>query len=258
MRRFAYEKDDVLTLIRHADVSAPEALGRADLLVADGRIIALAPSLPSLPPELRVEEIDLGGLRLVPGFIDAHVHVTGGGGESGPSSRVPPIGLSALSRAGITSVVGVLGTDGTTRSMAELVARTLGLRDEGLSAWCYTGSYQVPPITLTGSVRGDIAFVDPILGVGELALSDHRSSQPTFDELIRIASDCHVAGLMSGKAGVLHLHLGDGVRGTGARASRARRDGVAGPRLLADPCEPEQATLRRGARARPLAAAPST
>jgi beta-aspartyl-dipeptidase (metallo-type) len=107
----------------------------------------------------------------------------------------------------------VLGTDGTTRTVAELVATILALRDEGLSAWCWTGGYEVPPLTLTGAVRSDIVFVDPVLGVGELAISDHRSSQPTFDELARIAGDCHVAGLMSGKAGVLHLHLGDGRRG---------------------------------------------
>lgn len=176
----------------------------------------MAPSLAevaaALPPEL-CEVIDLKGARVVPGLVDAHVHVTGGGGESGPASRVPRVALSELARGGVTSCIGVLGTDGTTRTVAELVATTLALRDEGLSAWCWTGSYQLPPLTLTGSVRSDIVFVDPVLGVGELAISDHRSSQPTFDELVRIAADCHVAGLMSGKAGVLHLHLGDGPRG---------------------------------------------
>lgn len=203
----------MLTLIRNAEVYAPEPLGRNDLLVAGEQVVALAPELPALPAGLPSEVVDLQGRRLVPGLIDAHVHVTGGGGESGPATRVPPIQLTALTTAGITTVVGVLGTDGTTRTVAELVARTLGLRHEGLSAWCYTGSYQVPVLTLTGSVRGDICFVDPILGVGELAISDHRSSQPTFDELARIAADCHVGGLMSGKAGVLHLHMGDGRRG---------------------------------------------
>lgn len=181
--------------------------------MAGGRILAIAPSLPGAPPGFVAEERDLGGRRLIPGLIDGHVHVTGGGGESGPSSRVPPITLTQLSGAGITSVVGVLGTDGTTRNVTELVARTLGLREEGLSAWCWTGSYECPPKTLTGSVRSDIAFIDPVLGVGELAISDHRSSQPTLAELLRVAADCHVAGLLSGKAGVLHLHLGDGKRG---------------------------------------------
>lgn len=200
-------------LLRQAEVYAPEPLGPQDLLIAGGRIAALARSLPRLPEGLPSEDIDLTGHTIVPGLIDAHVHVTGGGGEAGPSTRVPPLQLGPLARAGITTVVGVLGTDGTTRSVAELVARTLGLREEGLSAYCYTGSYQVPLLTLTGSVRSDIVFVDPILGVGELALSDHRSSQPTFDELLRIAADAHVAGLMSGKAGIVHLHMGDGPRG---------------------------------------------
>lgn len=201
-----------LTLVVNADLYDPAPRGRVDLLVGAGRILAIGDRLREVPHGLR-NVVDVGGARVVPGLIDAHVHLTGGGGESGPSSRVPPVALGALARGGITSVVGLLGTDGTTRSVANLVAQTLGLREEGLSAWCWTGSYQVPPITLTGSVRSDIAFVDPIIGVGELAISDHRSSQPTFDEVARVAADCHVSGLMSGKAGVLHLHLGDGPRG---------------------------------------------
>jgi beta-aspartyl-dipeptidase (metallo-type) len=204
----------VLTLLRAADVYAPEPLGRRDVLVAGERVLALAePGALRLPAALVAEELDLDGARLIPGLIDAHVHVTGGGGESGPQSRVPPLSLSALTTAGVTTCVGVLGTDGTTRTVRSLVARTLGLRAEGLSAFCYTGSYQLPVQTLTGSVRDDIVFIEPIVGVGELALSDHRSSQPTFEELVRVAADCHVGGLMSGKAGVLHLHLGDGKRG---------------------------------------------
>jgi beta-aspartyl-dipeptidase (metallo-type) len=202
----------VLTLFRQATVFAPPSLGRRDVLVAGDRIIAIGTGLGA-PAGVTCEEIDLAGARLVPGLVDAHVHVTGGGGEAGPETRVPPILLGALATAGVTSVVGLLGTDTTTRTMESLVARTLGLRAEGMSAWCWTGGYQTPPRTLTRSVRDDIVFVDPIIGVGELAISDHRSSQPTLDELLRIAADCHVAGLMSNKAGVLHLHLGDGTRG---------------------------------------------
>jgi beta-aspartyl-dipeptidase (metallo-type) len=202
----------MLTLFRHADVFSPAPMGAHDVLVGGGRVIAMARELQA-PAGVATEAVDLGGRRLVPGLVDCHVHATGGGGESGPASRVPPIVLSSLTTAGITSVVGVLGTDCTTRTMRDLVGRTHGLREEGLSAWCWTGGYAVPVGTLTGSVRDDITFVDAIIGVGELAISDHRSSQPTFDELVRIAADCHVAGLMTGKAGVLHLHLGDGARG---------------------------------------------
>jgi len=107
----------------------------------------------------------------------------------------------------------LLGTDDETRSTASLLARTRALREEGLSAWCWTGGYHVPPTTLTGSVRSDIVNIDCVIGLGELAVSDHRSSQPTFEELARLASEVHVAGLLSKKAGVVHLHLGDGSRG---------------------------------------------
>ncbi len=201
-----------LTLLRNAEVYAPARLGRRDLLLGGGVILALEERLADVHVP-GCEVVDLAGARVVPGFVDAHVHLTGGGGESGPASRVPRLSLSALVQAGVTTAIGVLGTDGTTRSVASLVAATLAVREEGLSAYCWTGSYEIPPITLTGSVRSDILFVDPVLGVGEVAISDHRSSQPTFDEIVRLAADCHVAGMMSGKAGVLHLHLGDGARG---------------------------------------------
>ncbi len=200
-------------LLRDADVHAPEPLGRTDVLVAHGRVVAIAPAIGELPAACACETIDLGGRRLVPGLIDAHVHVTGGGGEAGPKTRVPPLAPGTIAQAGVTTVVGVLGTDGTSRSVAELVATVLGLRAEGLSAWCWTGNYEVPVHTLTGSIRGDLAWVDPIIGVGELALSDHRSSQPTLDELLRVAADVHTGGMIAGKAGVLHLHMGDGRRG---------------------------------------------
>ncbi len=203
----------MLTLLKRATVYAPRPLGEVDLLVADGRIAAVAPELPALPGDLPHTTLDLSGQRVIPGLIDAHVHLSGGGGESGPSTRVPRVALTQLTTAGVTTCVGVLGTDGTTRTVRDLVACTLGLRDLGLSAWCYTGSYQVPPPTLTGSLRDDIVFVDPIVGVGELALSDHRSSQPTLDELLRVASDVYVAGMLSGKAGIVHCHMGSGERG---------------------------------------------
>ena len=65
---------------------------------------------------------------------------------------------------------------------------------------------------MTGSVRSDLALLPSILGAGEIAISDHRSSQPTFDELARLAAECRVGGLLGDKPGILHLHLGDGER----------------------------------------------
>ena len=202
----------MLKLLTNAQVFAPEDLGLRHVLIGGGRIIAISGNKAELSAAAATE-FDLGGQRLIPGFIDGHAHVTGGGGESGFKTRVPPVPLGQFTRAGVTSVVGVLGTDDTTRDTRSLLAQTRALREEGIGAWCHTGGYHVPPVTLTGSVRDDIVYLDPVIGVGELALSDHRSSQPTRDELLRIASDAHVAGMISGKAGIVHLHLGDGERG---------------------------------------------
>ena len=208
-----------LTLIRRGLVltsprAAPEA---ADLLTGGGRVLAVSPpgGLDAYACVPHVTDVDAQGLTVLPGLIDAHVHLAGGGGEAGFRTRVPRRMLSDLVSAGVTTAIGVLGTDGVTRTMRELVATALGLREEGLSAWCFTGNYAVPVVTLTGSVRDDLVFCDPVIGVGELAISDHRSSQPTLDELLRVASDAYVAGLTAGKAGLLHLHLGDGARGLG-------------------------------------------
>lgn len=200
-------------LISNANVYAPEPLGIRHVLVCAGKVVYIGERLPRLDDALEVELTDLDGARLVPGFIDAHTHLTGGGGEAGPSTRVPPLALSQITRAGVTSVVGLLGTDDLTRTPQNLVSQVMGLREEGLSAWCYTGGYHVPVITLTGSVRSDIVNLEPVIGVGEVAISDHRSSQPTRDEILRLASEAHVAGLMTGKAGIVHFHLGDGARG---------------------------------------------
>jgi beta-aspartyl-dipeptidase (metallo-type) len=201
-----------LTLLRRANVFAPQALGLNDVLVGGGKVLWIGKNAADLHA-FHVEEVDLEGRRLIPGLIDCHAHVTGGGGEAGAHTRVPSVPLSRFTLGGVTTVVGVLGTDCTTRTMRELVATVNGLRNEGLCAYAWTGGYPVPPLTLTGSVRDDIAFVDCILGVGELAISDHRSSQPTIDEFLRIASDTYLGGLFTGKAGILHLHLGNGSRG---------------------------------------------
>ena len=203
----------MLKLITNAHVFAPQDLGIQHLLIAGDRIAWMGADLNDLGILNAAEVLDLEGQRLIPGLIDGHAHLTGGGGEAGFGSRVPPVPHEQFLSAGITTVVGVLGTDDTTRDTRSLVAQALYLRDHGVNAWCHTGGYHVPPVTFTGSVRDDIVFLDPVIGVGEVAISDHRSSQPTFEEILRIASDAHVAGLITGKAGIVHLHLGDGERG---------------------------------------------
>ena len=201
-----------LTIIRNANIYAPEPLGIQNLLIGGGKILAITNEKLDLPKSLVSLDIDLEGQLLTPGFVDAHAHITGGGGEAGFSTQVPPVPLSQFTSFGVTTVVGLLGTDDTTRSTANLLSRVYGLREEGMSAYCWTGGYHYPLTTLTQSAREDIVYLEPVIGIGEFAISDHRSSQPEFNEIIRIASDAHVAGLMTGKAGIVHFHLGDGSR----------------------------------------------
>jgi len=205
--------EPMFELITNANLYSPLPQGIKHLLICAGKIVSVSDRIPVLDDQFEVSQIDLNGARLIPGFIDAHAHIIGGGGEAGPSTRVPPLHLSQYTQAGVTSVVGLLGTDDLTRNPQTLLTQVMGLREEGLSAWCYTGGYHVPAVTLTQSVRSDIVNLEPVIGVGEVAISDHRSSQPTTDEILRLASEAHVAGLMTGKAGIVHFHLGDGVRG---------------------------------------------
>lgn len=201
-----------LQTILNANIYAPAHQGLKNLLIGGGKILAISSDPLDLPASLVSESVDLQGKTLIPGFIDAHAHITGGGGEAGFATQVPPLPISQFTQFGVTTVVGLLGTDDTTRSTANLLSKVYGLREEGMSAYCWTGGYHYPLTTLTRSAREDIVYLEPVIGIGEFAISDHRSSQPTFDEIIRIASDAHVAGLMTGKAGIVHFHLGDGSR----------------------------------------------
>ncbi|OPL17712.1 MAG: hypothetical protein AVO35_08590 [Candidatus Aegiribacteria sp. MLS_C] len=201
-----------LTLLRGCRLFTPKDLGTVDLLLCCGSVAAVESRIP-VPSGLDVEAVDLSGMIATPGFVDLHVHLTGGGGEGGFSTRVPEMQLSRMTLAGITTVVGVLGTDDVSRHPETLLAKVLGLRDEGITALMMTGSYQFPPVTLTGSVRKDIALIEPVIGVGEVALSDHRSSQPTFEDFVRLAAEARVGGLLGGKPGLVNVHMGGGPAG---------------------------------------------
>ena len=203
----------MITLIRGGDVFAPEPLGRKDLLLAGGAIEAVAEPGRIRIDGLEAETVDAAGKRVFPGLIDPHVHILGGGGEGGPATRAPEIRVEDIISSGVTTVIGCLGTDGVTRHMTSLLAKARALELEGVSTFIYSGSYEIPVRTLTGCVRCDLIVVDKVVGAGEIAVSDHRSSQPTFDEVARLAAECRVGGMLGGKAGILHLHLGDGRRG---------------------------------------------
>ena len=188
-------------LIKNAHIYAPEDLGVKDVLVGGGEILRIADQLPA-EPAYEMTVLDGSGKILMPGLIDAHVHILGGGGEGGAKSRTPEIMLTDITLGGVTTVVGCLGTDGCTRTMTNLLAKARGLEEEGITTYVYTGSYQVPVRTLTGSIMDDVILLEKVVGTGEIAISDHRSSQPTKEEFARIVADTRVGGILSGKAGL--------------------------------------------------------
>jgi len=198
----------MLILIKNAEIYAPEKLGCMDVLLAGTKIAAIAKEI-NLPESLPVKVIDATGLYLTPGLIDAHVHIAGAGGEGGPASRTPEMLLSDMISAGVTTVVGCLGTDGFTRTVESVLMKVKSLRAEGVSAWMYTGAYQVPTPSITGDYARDIALIEEVIGVGEVAISDHRSSVPSIEELTRITAHARVAGMIGGKAGIINIHMGD-------------------------------------------------
>ena len=203
----------MVTLIKNAKVYQPEYAGVKDILVLGDRIAAVGENLRAdFGGSVEVEELDASGMAAVPGFIDSHEHILGGGGEGGFHTRTPEAALKDLIMNGITTVAGCIGTDGVARDMTALLAKAHGLENEGITTYAYTGSYQVPVQTLTGSLMKDIMMLDKVIGVGEVAISDHRSSQPSFEEFARIAADARVAGMLSGKAGIVNVHLGDSPR----------------------------------------------
>lgn len=200
-----------MRLLKHVDLYAPDHVGTTDVLVAGGRVIHVAPVIST--PGDYCEVVDADGLIATPGFIDGHVHITGGGGEGGFATRTPELLLSDAVRGGVTTIVGCLGTDGITRTQAGLLAKARGLDEEGITTFTWTGHYSVPVTTLTGSIERDLILIDKVIGAGEIAISDHRSTQPTFEEFIRLASEARRGGILSGKAGVVNTHLGDSKRG---------------------------------------------
>ena len=200
------------TLLCGARVFAPRDMGIQNILIAGDKIAAVCPTATA-PTNYPCQIVDLTDCILMPGFIDSHVHITGGGGEGGFATRTPEILLSQITTSGVTTVVGCLGTDGTTRSVINLLAKTRGLCAEGISAYMYTGAYELPTPTITGSVRSDIIIIDKIIGTGEIAMSDHRSAQPTCQEYKNLAAQARVGGMLSSKAGIVDMHIGDGKSG---------------------------------------------
>jgi beta-aspartyl-dipeptidase (metallo-type) len=194
-----------MLLIKNATLYSPELLGKKDILVGGGKILAIENRIELDGPEISVWDAE--GKILTPGFIDQHIHITGAGGKRGFASMTPEIQISTLIACGTTTVVGLLGTDGSTRSVNSVFSKAKALTTEGITAYMYTGYYGIDPVYLMDTVQEDMIFIDIVLGC-KVAITDTRSSYPTDLELLRLLRQVRVGGMIGNKKGVLHLHLG--------------------------------------------------
>ncbi len=201
----------MLKILRCERVLAPAPLGPKDIVVAGEQIVAIAEpgiEVSGMPAEVH----DFAGLTATPGLIDNHVHTLGGGGGLGFASRAPELQTSQLARVGTTSVIGMLGFDASTKDMRALVAKTKAFRQDGLSAYALTGATLEHPVpTLTGRIRDDIAFIEEIIGVGEISVSEmgyaYDSNGPGAQYIAEAATAGLLAGRLSSKSGYLCLQV---------------------------------------------------
>jgi beta-aspartyl-dipeptidase (metallo-type) len=205
--------NDEMLLLRNIDCYDPNPCGKKDILIAGDKIEKILPTGSLSDYSLIDEQFDCSGLSAFPGIIDQHVHILGAGGEQGFESRTNELDVSDIRSAGVTTIVGLLGADGTTRTLENLYAKAKALKAQNVTSYLYSGSYAVPPVTFTGNITRDLVLIDMVIGAGEIAISDYRSSCPTLPELLRLASNTYLGGMLAKKAGVVHFHIGDGKDG---------------------------------------------
>lgn len=204
----------MFTLLKNGEVFLNGKFEKTNLLIKDDRIVKIGPfDFKDLSHyDLETEIIDCAHHYICPGFIDSQLQLAGGSGEDGFLSQPPRILIEECVLGGITTVIGTIGVDTTTKTMSSLFGSVRAFREAGISSYAFTGGYEIPPQTITGSVRTDIIFIDEIIGVGETAIADHRAPEPTPDALARVVVDAYVGGLMTHKAGVTRIHVGEGQR----------------------------------------------
>ena len=194
-----------MLLIKNTNLYSPKSLGKKDILISNGKIVAIDDEIVN--HSVFSEVWDAKGAITTPGFIDQHIHVIGAGGKHGFASMTPQLHLGDLINCGTTTVVGLLGTDGSTRSIKTLFSKTQALNQEGITAYMYTGYYGLDKVYLMNSLQEDMIYIDSVIGC-KIAISDIRSSYPSALELLRLLRNVRVGGMLSGKKGILHLHLG--------------------------------------------------
>ncbi len=198
----------MFTLYKNVELYTPEAKGRKDVLVWDDKVFAIEDVL-AIPAGYTGKTVDASGQMMMPGLVDTHVHITGGGGEGGFNTRMSELTFEEAVSSGVTAMVGVLGTDGYGRRPEDVLIKCMALNEQGFDCYMLTGSYTLPVVNILGEVAKDVIFFEKIIGAGELALNDHRSSCMGYEELLHIACDVRNGARLAGKKGTANIHLGN-------------------------------------------------
>ncbi|HMA60285.1 MAG TPA: beta-aspartyl-peptidase [Halanaerobiales bacterium] len=235
-------------IIKNAEIFDPNFIGKKDIWVVGDKIISIEDNISENfnLNFLNFKTINAEGKYLVPGFIDTHVHFLGGGGEGGFKTRTPEIKLTDITKGGVTTAIGCLGTDSVTRNLRSLLAKSKALEEEGITTYMYTGSYRIPVNTITEGIREDIILIDKIIGTGEVAIEDHRSSQPTYNEFKKVVAETSIGGMLAGKAGIVNIHMGGGKNGLGYLYKIIEEDILSPKNMLPTHINRSQTLLEQG------------
>lgn len=193
----------LLKLIKNARLYGEGEL--TDLLIGGKTLLTVGTHLGLTGVDVEVNDVE--GRSVIPGLVDQHVHLIGAPGDEGLASQTPEIFVEHFVSAGVTTAVGCLGFGRVTDNLRALYVKALCLDEQGITTYVYTGAFAVPSPTITGHIGEDIVIMQKVLGV-KVAICDAYSSQPSIQELARIASEAYVAGLQAGKPGLVHVHVG--------------------------------------------------
>ena len=199
----------MIKLLKHAKIYAPAPMGVQDVLVVGEKICRIAPVIEGYEGLPEVEVFDLEGRILAPAiWISTSISPAAAGNKA----RLPAClraSSACLWRMALRRWWGC---------WVLMVSRA------ALKIWCkaraLTEDYRLrldQRLWLSAdyhdrSVEKDIMMVPPIIGV-KVAVSDHRSFQPTGEELIRLATAARRAGLLSCNPGLVTMHMGSGQGG---------------------------------------------
>ena len=198
----------MFTLYKNAELYTPNAMGKKDILLWEDKVFGIGENLET-PKGYEGKEVDATGKIMMPGIVDTHVHITGGGGEGGFTTRMSELTFDEAVSAGVTAMVGVLGTDGYGRRPEDVLIKCMQLNELGFDCYMLTGSYTLPVVNILGEIAKDVIFFEKIIGAGEIALNDHRGSCLGYSDLLRIACDVRNGARLAGKKGTVNVHLGN-------------------------------------------------